>query len=671
MEERKHAQEEKERERKPAVEAEAAGHQRATEVMQWRGQHPLAAGSISPRIYKWERLCPQYDESSDIAEYFLTFERLCTLHAIPEDHKMTILVAKLTGRALNIFNKMPIDDALDYGKFKDLVLKQFQVTPETYRVKFRALKREAGLSNVAYVNQMKGLFHKWVKGRDVTSFEGMGDLMIQEQFLTMINDDVKLWLWDKKIDSAESLASYVDQYEQSRTAETYRVKFRALKRGAGLSNVAYVNQMKDLFHKWVKGRDVTSFEGMGDLLIQEQFLTMTNDDVKQCLLDKKMDSANSLASYADQYEQYQTAKEARNIGTKWVEVAERNNPGQGLGGYQKGKPETTPHHQGQPKAPPTPQGKPQTPYCPTTPFSSNPPHPTDPSAWQCFKCNELGHVKANCPKNPSRVQFIAPASHQRSLGPDASQIPSERRETVSVGGKKVTAWRDTGAQVSAIHQSLVDPSLINPEAQVTIQPFKSNSFDLPTAMLPVQYKGWSGKWTFAVYDDYPIPMLLGEDLANHVKLAKRVGMVTRSQAKQAVTPSSVPETSTRTPSVLPETQMEVVEPDTLPTTTTAVVDPVAETQPKPVSEPELAKQPAPEPLPALSPALATPSTVPPPEGTTEPAMAPAADNSIQEAQPEPESPHRAPAESDGAGSRWKPPGGLDGGMKQPTTSQLC
>ncbi|CAM4470058.1 unnamed protein product [Caretta caretta] len=60
--------------------------------------------------------------------------------------------------------------------------------------------------------------------------------------------------------------------------------------------------------------------------------------------------------------------------------------------------------------------------------------------------------------------------------------------------------------------------------QVTIQPFKSNSFNLPTAKLPVQYKGWSGKWTFAVYDDYPIPMLLGEDLANHVKQAKRVGM---------------------------------------------------------------------------------------------------------------------------------------------------
>ncbi|CAM4616970.1 unnamed protein product, partial [Lepidochelys olivacea] len=245
----------------------------------------------------------------------------------------------------------------------------------------------------------------------------------------------------------------------------------------------------------------------------------------------------------------------------------------------------------------------------------------------------LGHVKANCPKNPNRLQFIAPESHQRSTGPDTSQIPLERRETVSVGGKKVTAWRDTGAQVSAIHASLVDPNLINPEIQVTIQPFKSNSFNLPTAKLPVQYKGWSGMWTFAVYDDYPIPMLLGEDLANHVKQAKRVGMVTRNQAKQAVRPSSVPETSIRT-------QSEVMDLDPRPMSATAVVDPVPETQTEPVPEPEPAEQPTPDPVSALNPVLAT-ST---PEGPTEPELA-AADNPTQEAQPEPESQHSTPAES--------------------------
>ncbi|CAM4680080.1 unnamed protein product, partial [Lepidochelys olivacea] len=128
-------------------------------------------------------------------------------------------------------------------------------------------------------------------------------------------------------------------------------------------------------------------------------------------------------------------------------------------------------------------------------------------------------------------------------------------------------------------------------------------------------------------------MLLGEDLANHVKQAKRVGTVTRSQAKQAVGPSSVPETSIRARS-------EVMDPDPRPMSATAVVDPVPETQTEPVPEPEPAKQPTPDPVPALNPVLAT-ST---PEGPTEPELA-AADNPTQEAQPEPESQHSAPAES--------------------------
>uniref|UniRef100_A0A8C3IRK4 Gypsy retrotransposon integrase-like protein 1 n=1 Tax=Chrysemys picta bellii TaxID=8478 RepID=A0A8C3IRK4_CHRPI len=139
-------------------------------------------------------------------------------------------------------------------------------------------------------------------------------------------------------------------------------------------------------------------------------------------------------------------------------------------------------------------------------------------------------------------------------------------------------------------------------------------------------------------------MLLGEDLANHVKLAKRVGMVTCSQTKHAFTPSSVPEPSTKAPSVLPETQNEVVELDPMPMSATAVVDPVTETQSEPVPELELVEQPAPEPLPALNPALATPSTTPTPEGTSESALA-AADKPTQEAQPEPEIQHSAPAES--------------------------
>ncbi|CAM4533278.1 unnamed protein product, partial [Lepidochelys kempii] len=393
------------------------------------------------------------------------------------------------------------------------------------------------------------------------------------------------------------------------TPEQSRRRFRALRWKPNMSFTRHAYHIVKHWDAWISGASVDSPVNLPFLMQMEQFLEGVPEEIERYILDGKP----------------KTVIEAGEIGARWVEVAEKKKTGRSWSGDQKGPPQTTPYYRGPPKAPPTSQRNLQTPYRPTTPFSSNPPRPSDPSAGRCFKCNKLGHVKANCPKNPNRLQFIVPESHQRSTGPDTSQIPLERRETVSVGGKKVTAWRDTGAQVSAIHASLVDPNLINPEIQVTIQPFKSNSFNLPTAKLPVQYKGWSGMWTFAVYDDYPIPMLLGEDLANHVKQAKRVGTVTRSQAKQAVRPSSVPETSIRTRS-------EVMDLDPRPMSATAVVEPVP--------EPEPAEQPTPDPVSALNPVLAT-ST---PEGPTEPELA-AADKPTQEAQPEPESQHSAPAES--------------------------
>ncbi|CAM4531554.1 unnamed protein product [Lepidochelys kempii] len=409
--------------------------------------------------------------------------------------------------------------------------------------------------------------------------------------------------------AAEMPKEQMNQYELFKTKARVRMgltpedscrRFRALRWKPDVSFTRHAYHIVKHWDAWISGASVKSPEDLPFLMQMEQFLEGVPEEIERYILDGKP----------------KTVIEVGEIGSKW-----------------KGQPQTTPYYRGQPKSPTTPQGTLQTPYRPTTPFSSYPPRPSDPAAGRCFKCNEPGHVKANCPKNPNRLQFIAPELHQRSSGPDTSQIPLEQRKTVTVGGKKVIAWRDTEAQVSAIHASLVDPNVINPEIQVTIQPFKPNSLNLPSTKLPLQYQGWSGTWTFTVYDDYPIPMLLGEDLASHVKRAKRVGMVTRSQAKPAVTPSSVPETSTRA-------QTEVMDPDPGPMSATAVVDPVPETQAEPVPEPEPVEQPAPDPLPALNPVLAT-ST---PEGPTKPEPA-AADNPTQEAQPEPESQHSAPAES--------------------------
>ncbi|XP_038245779.1 predicted GPI-anchored protein 58 [Dermochelys coriacea] len=128
-------------------------------------------------------------------------------------------------------------------------------------------------------------------------------------------------------------------------------------------------------------------------------------------------------------------------------------------------------------------------------------------------------------------------------------------------------------------------------------------------------------------------MLLGEDLANHVRLTKRVGMVTYSQAKQASTFNSIPEPPTGT-------QPEVVESDSRPESMAAVVDPVPGAQQELAQGSKLMEQSAPKPM------LTTPpeSGEPAPKGATESAPAAAA-KPAQEAQPEHKIPPSTPPES--------------------------
>ncbi|XP_074810515.1 uncharacterized protein LOC141988571 [Natator depressus] len=179
------------------------------------------------------------------------------------------------------------------------------------------------------------------------------------------------------------------------TPEPSRRRFRALRWKPDMSFTRHTYHIVKHWDAWISGASVKSPVNLPFLMQMEQFLEGVPEEIERYILDGKP----------------KTVIEVGEIGAKWVEVAEKRKTGCGWSGYQKGQPQTTPYYQGQPKAPPTPQGTLQLPYRPATLFSSNPPCPSDLSAGQCFKCNELEHVKINCPKNPNRLQFIAPESH--------------------------------------------------------------------------------------------------------------------------------------------------------------------------------------------------------------------------------------------------------------------
>ncbi|XP_065444270.1 uncharacterized protein LOC135982270 [Chrysemys picta bellii] len=228
---KKEADEREERARKGRLEllaAEQETHRMEQEtarlqlqVMEERRKSSPPGTPLPPRHEKnWERMCPIYNDTEDIEEFLSTFERLCNLYQIPEGQRMPVLLTRLTGKAREVFNDLGEQEALNYERFKDSVLRRFKVTPESYRVKFREFKMPKDCTFVECAHKLMGFVKKWVMGAKVHgSFEKLLDLITLEQFLDIVPDNVRAAVCDRDPESVLRAAEIADAHTQNRARE--------------------------------------------------------------------------------------------------------------------------------------------------------------------------------------------------------------------------------------------------------------------------------------------------------------------------------------------------------------------------------------------------------------------------------------------------------------------
>ena len=70
--------------------------------------------------------------------YITTFERLMKAYDIKEDCWSFKLAPQLVGKAQQAYAAMPPDDAKDYVKLKDAILRRYDINEENYRQRFRS-----------------------------------------------------------------------------------------------------------------------------------------------------------------------------------------------------------------------------------------------------------------------------------------------------------------------------------------------------------------------------------------------------------------------------------------------------------------------------------------------------------------------------------------------------
>ena len=152
-------------------------------------------------------------DPSDVETYFCSFERLAFLNKWPNDKLCALLQSQMTGKGLRVFSELTLQDAQNYDAVKQAILDCYQLTPESYRVKFRDSEQKENETFFDYAFRLICLFKRWLESLKVfDDLEAVKETFLLEQFSNKIPEQITLWLLDRKPNTLLQAARFADEY---------------------------------------------------------------------------------------------------------------------------------------------------------------------------------------------------------------------------------------------------------------------------------------------------------------------------------------------------------------------------------------------------------------------------------------------------------------------------
>jgi len=171
---------------------------------------------------------PYFDEDKDCMDaYLYPFERFAEVQRWKKDTYAVCLSALLKGKALEVYARLPIDQANDYDSLKEALLKRFQLSEDGFKRKFRTAKADTGESPAQFITQLASYLQRWVELAKVDqTYEGLSVLIIREQYLSICPPDLALFLKERSLKDLDELATIAERYYEAH-AETFAAKQRS------------------------------------------------------------------------------------------------------------------------------------------------------------------------------------------------------------------------------------------------------------------------------------------------------------------------------------------------------------------------------------------------------------------------------------------------------------
>ncbi|KAH9376323.1 hypothetical protein HPB48_018774 [Haemaphysalis longicornis] len=118
----------------------------------------------------------------------------------------------------DVIARLPVEDADNYDKVKDSLLKRFRLSSDAFRQRFRNLTKKQGSTYSEFAYELKVNLVEWMKGASAfENFEKALEVVALEQFFSKLSEPMKLWIQDRAgVVTVQAAADLADEYASRR-----------------------------------------------------------------------------------------------------------------------------------------------------------------------------------------------------------------------------------------------------------------------------------------------------------------------------------------------------------------------------------------------------------------------------------------------------------------------
>jgi len=124
----------------------------------------------------------------ELLPFFLNVECLYDESNVSENLRVQLLRPYLSERSKILLTLLDSDSAKDYGKVKEFLLHQFQLSPRVFLARFNNV-RQSDETMILFASKLKSLLHYYLNSRKVDTFEQFVSLMITDRMKTTLSED--------------------------------------------------------------------------------------------------------------------------------------------------------------------------------------------------------------------------------------------------------------------------------------------------------------------------------------------------------------------------------------------------------------------------------------------------------------------------------------------------